>query len=168
MRTTVIPAQITTVEDKIVGSLTLSQIFILLIPVLWTTLVFGVLPPTTHLAWYKIPLILFVLVACLILSLRIKGKVVINWLVVILQYNLRPQYYLFDKNDTYLRDIEVVEKVVQQKPVAVKKEIAIAAKKFTIKDLKELEKFIHNPNYTFSLKPDKKGGLYVAVAQIQK
>lgn len=166
MRTTVIPAQITTVEDKIVGSLTLPQVFILLVPVFWTTLVFGLLPPQTHIVWYKIPLILLVLLACVILSLRIKGKVVINWLSLILQYNLRPRYYVFNKNDIYLRDVGKDEILKQKPAVAVKKEIVIPAKKFSINDLQELEKFIHNPHYSFSLKPDKKGGLYVAVSQI--
>ena len=42
MRTTVIPAQITTVEDKIAGSLNLTQILILMIPVFWATIVYAV------------------------------------------------------------------------------------------------------------------------------
>jgi hypothetical protein len=105
MRTTVIPAQITTVEDKIAGNFNLTQILILMAPIFWTAIVYTLFAPTLHLAWYKIALILLVLFSCLILSLRIKGKVVLNWLVILLTYNMRPKYYLFNKNESYMRNI---------------------------------------------------------------
>lgn len=172
MRTTVIPAQITTVEDKIAGSLNLTQIIILMIPVFWTTAVYAVFPPVMSLAWYKLPLVLIVLIASLILSLRIRGKVVANWLLVLLRYNLRPRYYLFNKNDSYLRNMDFPE---QQKKTSKlfnkahkRKEIRIPAKSFGINDLVKLKDFIHNPDYSLSLKPDEKGGLYVALKQVQK
>ncbi len=170
MRTTVIPAQITTVEDKIAGNLSMTQIVILLIPVFFGTFVFAILPPSMHVALYKLPVVLFVLLVCLILSLRIKGKVVASWLLVLLAYNTRATYYVFNKNDTYLRDIPEFEKLDQKETLkaVVKKEVAIPAKTFGVKELKELEAFIKNPNYSFSLKPGKKGGLYVAVSEIEK
>ena len=49
-----------------------------------------------------------------------------------------------------------------------KKEIRIPAKSFGINDLVKLKDFIHNPDYSLSLKPDAKGGLYVALKQVQK
>lgn len=170
MRTTVIPAQITTVEDKIAGNLSMTQIVILLVPIFFGTFVFAMLPPTMHLAIYKLPLVLFVLFVCLILSLRIKGKVVASWLMILLSYNTRAKYYVFNKNDIYLRDILELEKIEKKEVVktTAKKEVVIPAKKFGLKELKELETFIKNPNYSFSLKPDKKGGLYVAVSEIKK
>jgi len=82
MRTTVIPAQITTVEDKIAGNLNITQILILMVPVFWTTIVYTLFSPVMRLAWYKIPLVIVVLFLCLILSLRIKGKVLVEWLLV--------------------------------------------------------------------------------------
>ncbi len=170
MRTTVIPAQITTVEDKIAGNLSMTQIVILLIPVFFGAFIFAMLPPNMHVTIYKLPLVLLVALICLILSLRIKGKVVASWLTVLFSYNLRPRYYVFNKNDKYLRDLpEISDKKAKEAVKAVvKKELAISAKKFGVKELKELESFIKNPNYTFSLKPGKKGGLYVAVSEIQK
>jgi len=78
MRTTVIPAQITTVEDKIAGNLNITQIIILMIPIFLTTILFAFVPPVMKLVWYKIPLILIVLFICLILAWRIKGRVVLN------------------------------------------------------------------------------------------
>lgn len=172
MRTTVIPAQITTVEDKIAGSLNLTQIVILMVPVFWTTIIYAILPPVLHLAWYKLPLVLIVLFLCLTLSLRIKGKVVVNWVMVLIRYNFRPRFYLFNKNDSYLRQLDLPEFENRNhklfKKNHKKKEIKIPAKSFGIKDLIKLRDFIHNPNYSLSLKPDKKGGVYVALEQIQK
>lgn len=172
MRTTVIPAQITTVEDKIAGSLNLTQIMILMVPVFWGTLVYAVFPVPMGLTLYKLPIVLIVLVFCLILSLRIKGKVVLNWLTVLLKFNLRPRYYLFNKNDAYLRDICLPEaekrslNLFQKAPQ--KKEVKIKASIFGVKELMSLRGFINNPNYSLSLKPDKRGGLYVALEQVQK
>ena len=170
MRTTVIPAQITTVEDKIAGNLSMTQIVILLIPIFFGTFVFAILPPSMHVALYKLPVVLFVLLVCLILSLRVKGKVVASWLLVLLAYNTRATYYVFNKNDTYLRDMPEFEKSNEKETLkaVVKKELAIPAKTFGVKELKELEAFIRNPKYSFSLKPGKKGGLYVAVSEIEK
>lgn len=174
MRTTVIPAQITTVEDKIAGSLNLTQIIILMMPVFWTTLVYAIFPPYMHLAWYKLPVVLAVAVLCLILSLRIKGKVVVNWLAVLIRYNLRPKYYLFNKNDSYLRELYMPEfekkewsflKLYKTKKVERRKAIKIKASSFGMKELMGLRAFINNPNYSISLKPDRRGGLYVSLEQ---
>ncbi len=171
MRTTVIPAQITTVEDKIAGNLNLTQIFILMIPVFWGSLVFAVFPPAVHLVWYKLPLVLIVLLLSLILALRIKGKVVLHWLIILAHYNLIAKYYLFNKNDSHLRvmDLPQFEKNSDKnlKKTPAKQEKLVASS-VGIKDLIQLEKFIANPNYTFSLKTGKKGGLNVALEQIQK
>ena len=107
MRTRVIPAQITTVEDKIAGNLNLTQILVLMAPVFFSTVVYALFPPTLLLVWYKITLSLIAFVLCVILSLRIKGKVVLNWIVILLKYSLRPKYYVFNKNEQYLRTLDL-------------------------------------------------------------
>ncbi len=172
MRTTVIPAQITTVEDKIAGNLNFTQLFLLMIPVLWSAVVYILFFPAMKLVWYKLPLVLLVLIICLILSLRIKGKVVFNWLFVVVRYNLRPKFYLLNKNDSYLRtiDLPVFEKKQSKifKKAPAKKEAPRLIPNFGIHDLVRLENFINNPNYTFSLKPGKKGGMNVIFDQIKK
>lgn len=172
MRTTVIPAQITTVEDKIVGSLNLTQILILMVPVFWTTIVYTLFFPTMRLAWYKIPLVLMVLFLCLILSLRIKGKVLVEWLVVLFKYFLRPKYYVFNKNDSYLRtlDLPVFEKkpAKQFKLKIVKKGATQIVPKWNVADFVKLENLIASSKYTLSFKSGKKGGVNVAFDQIQK
>lgn len=170
MRSTVIPAQITTVEDKIAGNLNLTQIFILMIPIFWTTILFAFLPPVMKLAWYKLLLIAIVFLVCLILSLRVKGRVVLNWLLILLRFNFRPMYFIFNKNDNYLRNIEIPTKEIRSKSKAIKKVIGSNKKE---KELAEVEsvKLLHaisNQNTSLSFKLGKQGGLHVAFEQIKK
>ena len=76
MRSQVIPAQITTVEDKIAGDFSLTQIMLLLSPVLIATFIYAFLPPTMMLVWYKLALALFFVVVCLTLTKQVKGKII--------------------------------------------------------------------------------------------
>jgi hypothetical protein len=171
MRSQVIPAQITTVEDKIAGNLNLTQIMLLLFPAFWTTIVFTIFSPRLHFSLYKLPLVLLVLFICLALSLRIKGKVVLNWAFTILRYNLRPKYYVFNKNEPYLRtlDLPVFEKKqkVQTKKVKATEELNVKTHT-SIGDLIRLDNLLANPKYSFSFKEARKGGLDVAFKQEQK
>ena len=172
MRTTVIPAQITTVEDKIAGSFNLTQIMILMVPVFWTTIVYTLFIPQMHLAWYKIPLVLVVLVLSLILSLRIKGKVVIEWLMILLKYQNRPKYYMFDKNDSFLRTLDLPH--FEKKPIRLFKpkivtlQVKRQTTKFDIADFIKLENIIGSPKYTVSFKSERRGGINVAFEQLKK
>lgn len=172
MRTTVIPAQITTVEDKIAGNLNLTQIIILMIPVLWTAFVYVGLYPATKLSLYKLPLILLVVFVCMTLALRIKGKVVYNWLFILLRYNIRPKFYLFNKNDEHFRtmDLPVFEKKQSRlfRKAPAKKEAPRVIPNFGIPELVTLQNIIQTNKYTLSFKPGKKGGMYVAFDQIKK
>ncbi len=169
MRTKAIPAQITTVEDKIAGNLNLTQILLLMIPAFWTTIVFTVFSPTLKVALYKLPLVLVVLILALTLSFRIKGKLVLNWLVILLRFNTRPRYYLFDKNDNYLRTMPLEKKQKHSvKKQSVKQEVDAKEPSFALGDLIKLEKLISSPKYSFSLKSQRKGGLYVALTQNKK
>jgi len=170
MRTQVIPAQITTVEDKIAGNLNLTQIMLLLFPAFWTTLVFTIVSPRLQFSLYKLPLVLSVLILCLVLAARIKGKVVLSWAFTIVRYNLRPKYYVFNKNDSYLRtlDLPTFEKKAK---VQTKKETVVEEKVKTstsIGDLIKLDNLLKNPKYSFSFKETRKGGIDVAFEQEQK
>ena len=172
MRTAVIPAQITTVEDKIAGNLNLTQIMLLMVPVIWGTIVYTSLPPTMHIAWYKLPLVLLVLLLSLTLAVRIKGKVVLHWVIILLRYNTRARYYLFNKNDQTSRmmDFPVFErspkKILKKAPAKQEKETHSPS--ISIGDLIRLEGLLANPRVSFSLKSAKKGALNVAFEQVQK
>lgn len=172
MRTTVIPAQITTVEDKIAGNLNLTQIMLLMVPVFWSTIVYALFLPVMHFAWYKLLLILVVFFVCLLLAARIKGKVVLSWIIVLFRYNVRPKYYVFNKNCSYLRNLHL--------PAGEKKEVKLVNKNIARKEIKQptftisvpdfvkFENLIGNPKYSLSYREGKKGGINVAFEQIKK
>ena len=172
MKTVVIPAQITTVEDKIAGNFNLTQIMLLMAPVFWAVLVYTVFPPHLKLELYKLPLIFLVTLICIALSIRIKEKVVLSWVLILLTYNLRPKFYLLDKNDSYLRtlDLPLFEKTKSAivKKEASQKAIAKDVFSFSIKDLVRMETLLSNPSSTFSLRSQKKGGLRVVFEQAGK
>lgn len=170
MRTTVIPAQITTVEDKIAGNLNITQIFILMIPIFWTTILFAFVPPVMKLAWYKLPLIVIVLFVCLVLSLRIKGRVVLSWLLILWRFNVRPMYFIFNKNDNYLRDIEIPIMEKKRKLMTVNSTRSVYKKENELAQVESV-KFLHvinNQKNSLSFKLGKQGGLHVALKQIKK
>jgi hypothetical protein len=158
MRTTIIPAQITTVEDKIAGSLNMSQILILMTPVLWTALVYIVFFPTMKLVPYKLLLILAAAVICFTLALRIKDKIVAEWLRVLVRYRLRPKKYLFNKNDLTDRIVDVptlpLEHTVAKKQI--QKATQTKASGIELFDLVKLEHLIDSGKialrYEFSKK----------------
>jgi len=172
MRTRVIPAQITTVEDKIVGSLNLMQIMMLMAPVFFMTLIYAIFPPSMSFVAYKLTLSVIFFVVCIALSLRIKGKIVIHWLSILARYNLRAKYYIYNKNEPYLRTLYLP---TTNKAQATKKRLVKAKTKtkvrfttYRIKNLVSLENMIGNNEVDFRYKIGKKGGLNVAFEQIKK
>lgn len=171
MRSRAIPAQITTVEDKIAGSLNLTQLLLLITPCFFTTAVYVIFPPILRFSMYKVPLVILCVIICSILAVRIKGKVIFNWLFILLSYNMRPKYYLFNKNDSFLRDMQLP--IIETKPRKMFKKTARQKVKniipnISVNDLVRLENFIANPKYSFTLKTGRKGGLYVALEQERK
>lgn len=123
MRTTIIPAQITTVEDKIAGNLSMAQILIMLIPVGLTAMIYVLMSPSMKLVPYKLFLIIAVTLICLILAIRIKDKIVAEWLGILLKYSGRPRYYLFNKNNLTGRTVELpimTKERLQSKTKAIK------------------------------------------------
>ncbi len=107
MRTTIIPAQITTVEDTIAGNLNLTQILLLISSLFINTFIYSFLPVRLAFTTYKIPLMVLVFAVCITLSLRIKQRIVLNWLVILATYAIRPHIYLFNKNAEFARHVVV-------------------------------------------------------------
>jgi len=170
MRTTIIPAQITTVEDKIAGNLNLTQILILMVPVFLTAILFALIPPTMKLVGYKLILILFLAVICLILALRIKGRVLFNWLLILSQFKLRPKIFVFNKNDNYLREmeIEVIKKKIKAKNINKIKAVSKKEQELVEAETARFLQFIKDKNNSLSFKLNDKGGLNVAFEQSKK
>lgn len=94
MITTSVPAQITSVEDKIAGSLSLLQVILLAMPVCFSTVLIVVFPPNLKIATYKITLAVFVGIISVVLSIRLKDELIILRCLKILSFYRRPSIYL--------------------------------------------------------------------------
>ncbi len=167
MRTTVIPAQVTTIEDTIAGSLNLTQIALLLSSLFVITFMYAVFPKPMMISYYKV--ILFIITFAIFggLAVRIKGKIVLSWFFVLSAYYLRPRYYVFNKNDLTTRNFELFvkkpsPKVSHRKAANEKK---AERKVLAVGEMIQAENIFNNPNNSLSLS-FKKGGLNVAVKEI--
>ncbi len=167
MKTQSIPAQITTVEDKIVGNLNLTQILLLIVPVFWVMIVYTLFYPTMSFSIYKFPLILSVSLTSIVLSIRFKNKLILNWLKILFQYNVKPRYYVFNKNENFMRQMDVVSTQRRKQKTTSHKVSKVIKKDISFTDLVRLERLITNPSYSFSVKSYKKGGLNVSFEQIK-
>jgi hypothetical protein len=159
MRTTVIPAQITTVEDRIAANLNLTQIVLLLASLFIATFIYATFPPKLGFSIYKIPLFIAVFLVFGILALRIKGRVVLSWFFILSAYYLRPKYYVYNKNDLTTRNIGFLPSHTKQKTAhtAVRKESNARSQKLSIADLIRMEAILANPKMSFSFRFNKKG-----------
>lgn len=168
MRSTIVPAQITTIEDRVAGSLGLSQVLLLTLPVFGGSALFVILPPFFNYAVYKVVAIVCFAVLCGLLAIRIKGKILLLWLVVIVRYMRRPRYYVYDKNDMFMREefprtkeIEVKERAMQSKPVLEH------LPKLSTAELARIEGVIANPAANLHFTTNRKGGLDVHITEIK-
>lgn len=158
MRTTIIPAQITTVEDKIAGSLNMTQILILMFPVLWTAVIYILFAPAMKLVPYKLGLIGVVIMICLILVIRIKDKIVAEWLGVVLRYHFRPRFWLYNKNDSANRIIDIpdIPDIALIKRNSAKKTANDQKSEINISDLVRLEQLIDSGKVAVRYQFEKK------------
>ena len=168
MKTTLVPAQVTTVEDKIAGSLSLSQLLLLCTPIFLGGAIYALFPPLLHLTLLKTGIFILLVITFSLLSLRIKGKILLSWLVVISRYNLRPRYYIYNKNEMHLRIAKMTAKAAtkRKKPSEPKKAIPILPK-IPMPQLVKLQSVIIDPRAKLSIRASKKGGLSVHITEIK-
>jgi hypothetical protein len=105
MKSTIVPAQITTVEDRIAGNFTFSQLAVLTAPVAISASMYILLAPKLQLSLVKFLLMAVVFVVICPLAIRIRDKTVAAWLVLYTRYALRPRVYVHTKADPVHRTI---------------------------------------------------------------
>ena len=168
MKATVVPAQVTTVEDKVAGNLGLSQLMLFAVPVFGGSLLYAVLPPSMGMAAYKLVVLGVVTVISCVLAIRIKGKIIASWLFVLLHYALRPKYYLFNKNTLIYRREYVELKAAEQKAeIATTRKPAATLPKLGLLESAELHAMLSNPAVNLTFETTKKGSLNVRLEKIQ-
>lgn len=170
MRMTVVPAQITTVEDRIIGNLGFSQILLLIVPIFVSAGVFVLLPPFMGGAVYKYVVMGIVTVLFCLLAIRIKGKLLAFWLVIIIRYNLRPKYYLFNKNVMTLRKNYPVSKKRKwpEKMATSTRKKRSNTPQLDIPTTAKVLATIENPAAKVRFETGKKGGLHVRITKIEE
>ncbi len=169
MKTTVVPAQVTTVEDKIAGNLNVTQLVLLIGPVFLSGAIFALFPPLMAVTLPKVFLSIFVGILCISLAIRIKGKLVLHWIAVKARYNLRAKYYVFNKNDAHLRDF--VLRLNKAKAAKTKADSRKAKLKplfnLPTSDMVRLESAVADPRAQFHFK-SVKGGLRVYIREVKE
>jgi hypothetical protein len=169
MRTSIVPAQITTIEDKVTGNLSMSQLLLLSTPIFTSGVIYLLAPPMLGSAIYKTILMLSVGVVSWILAIRVKGRILLSWAITIGRYNSRARYHVLDKNDSYLRhtltDGDAVTDSGQTEPDA--KPITDFAPQLTFAETVFLERIAADPNAGLQFKANRKGDLRVRIREVK-
>lgn len=169
MKVTVIPAQVTTVEDRIMGTLSFSQMILLVLPVFLSAALFAALPPVMSGSLCKYILMATLASVCCILAIRIKGKILAFWFIIILRYNLRPKLYLFDKNTTVYR--EQYETSQTEEPVVEDDKNAktmTTSSHLPFDEAMKLVARLENPTSSLRFETTKKGALHVRFTEVKE
>lgn len=168
MKTTLVPAQVTTVEDKIAGNLGLNQLVLLATPVFIAGAMFMLLPPFVKVTPLKVVLSTVIFVISASMAIRIRGKLLVEWAVVLLRYNVRPRFSVYNKNDMYLRtgQTELNEELVEEAETTKTKKLLPALPKLPLPDIARLEAAIRDPRANFSVEK-RKGKLHVHITEIK-
>lgn len=169
MKATIVPAQVTTVEDRVAGNLGFSQLILLAIPVFGGSLLYAILPPTMGISLYKILIVTSFALICGVLSIRIKGKIILLWFVLIMRYRLRPRRYLFNKNSVVFRqDYPEPTTRGQLAPHQTTKRKLARLPKLGILETSGVYAAIDNPANQLRFETTKKGGLNVHLTQVKE
>ncbi|HOX40949.1 MAG TPA: hypothetical protein PK263_02025 [bacterium] len=168
MKTTVVPAQITTVEDRIAGTLTFPQIILLIIPLITGAAIYSGIPPKIHFTLIKLVLIGSQWLFFGGLALRVRGKIIGDWLILYLRFTLRPRLYIFTKNDLANRDIAPA-KLSKEAEQEQTETIGIIEKpSLPLSERIKLERLLTNPLLSIQFKPARKGGIDVALKPVKE
>ena len=169
MKVTVVPAQVTTVEDRIAGRLGLSQIMLLITPIFVGSALYVILPPVMNSSPYKLTIIIALMLACSVLAIRIKGKILLLWLIVILRYRMRPGYYVFNKNSLAGRqqynNAEATDETDSEEQTVHRRRVIPL---ITPAELIEVQALMNNPAANIMYATTKKGGLNVLITEVKE
>ena len=163
MRTRIIPAQITTIEDKIAGNLSLMQIILLIVSIFISAAIYTLFFPVMKLSATKGIVIVINSIIFFALSVRIKEKIILNWLVLLTRFNVRPKYYIFNKNCHAFRKKRAVKTNKEINKIKDARKTTINITTNHVKDLVKLNESLTSRKVELRFALNKKGGLNVAI-----
>ena len=169
MKSTFVPAQVTTVEDRITGNLSVIQLFLLTAPIFVGCIVFLLLPPFFTYAMYKVVLVAAIAALSGSLAVRFKGKLLLFWALTYLSYKLRPRFYVLDKNDMHMRTFKT-----QPEATAPEAEVPTddlrrrQPSRLKTSEIAKIESILANPAAGVHFDFNKKGELRVRFTETQE
>jgi hypothetical protein len=168
MRISVVPAQIITVEDKIVGNISIQQAMLLGAPILVGFIIALIFPPSGQFVAYKITIVIILFILCGSLAIRIKERIAVQWLKLFVAYSARPLYYVYDKNSVYLRNTETMEVIPKEtKDIRLNKKRTFTTNNISPKEFARLEQFATDTRAEMKFGIGKKGELNVHITEIK-
>lgn len=164
-----VPAQITTIEDTIVGNISVQQGLLLMIPVLFGFIITLLFPPFGQFVLYKIVTVIALFMVCGLLAMRIRGRIIAKWIGIFIAYSLRPRYFVYDKNSTYLRPIRKIEpkEVKRTSNVPEVKKPKLKTSGIAAHEFARLEELALDKRTKMRFEVGKKGKLNVRITEIQ-
>lgn len=160
MKNITIPAQITTVEDRIVGNLTLGQLFLLAAPIFIDFVIYAAMPKSMHLYLYKLFLIILISSLMFVLAVRIKGKLILFWTITLVGFKFRNKIHVFNKNNLSFRTIETNTNVNDKE---AENNVSIPIPK--TRKIPESEISLSGLSKSLSFIEERRGRLYVYVSE---
>ena len=109
MKVTIVPSQITTIEDRIFGNLSLSQLVLLICPIVLSGIIYALLPTFHQITIAKLCVISFITICCIGLAVRFNSEIGAIWLIKIIRYQFRPRRFIYTHSSPYLRNAGVFE-----------------------------------------------------------
>jgi hypothetical protein len=167
MKRSIVPAQITTVEDRVLGSLTPYQAALISLPLVFGVVFYATLPPHFHLKLYKIGLIAAMELIGAILSIRKNDQMLIFWLITRIRYNVRPRYYIYNKNDTHLRNIPIFAPVRADKTTPKVVTALSDIREIAVRDAVRLEEIMADERVNLRFKTGRNGRLNVVANEVK-
>ena len=162
MKAIAIPAQVTTLEDRIAGNLSLRQLLLLCCPLFLSVAVYYLLPAFGRPSLYKLMVIGLTSLIFGVLAIRLRGKLIIDWLSLRMKYELRPKIYVYNKSSRLAISEEVITHI-NQPAYTSQKARANSQTKLSNREFSNSYKLLASPSHSIIFKINKGKGLNVQV-----
>ncbi len=168
MKTAIVPAQITTVEDRIAGNFTFSQLAVLTAPIVISASLYIITAPKLQLSVLKFFLMVAAFVVICPLAIRIQGKTLAAWLVTYIRYALRPRIYVHTKVDPIHRsaDLGRSEAATETRTDDEKRPSARIAQ--PVHEQLRIKELLEDPTMSVSFEFTQKGGIDVSLTPVKR
>jgi hypothetical protein len=156
-----------TVEDKIGGNMSVQQAGLLGVPVLIGFAIAVFFPPSGQFVAYKMIIVAVLFIVCGTLAVRVKGRILAQWIMLLTRYCTRPQYYVYDKNTSYLRASDTHKAIEPEAAQVVEKvkRTAVNRPKIAQREFARLEEFARDSRSSLKFEVGKRGELHVRVTE---